>query len=154
MESQKKGVIEKDQGHALFVSFTIRGEDGSEHLFIHDSGASDLVVLDTIPGKAFKASFINNQTIEVASGKQLDTSAFNLLLPLKSKYYGKSGEEYMLTRALTLGSIINELPEIFIGDLVDEAYLEYVIAEKEKNRYPLYQRYDLPSKYISVFHKI
>ena len=67
LENMKGAFIDKSEGQNLFLSFNISGENGSSHNFIFDTGASDCILLDSLPGKAFKASFLSKQKIEVGN---------------------------------------------------------------------------------------
>ena len=117
-------VLERAVGQSIFITFTIMGEDGTNHMFVYDTAASDVVTLKKLPGNSFLAYFLGDQEIEVASGAKLPTSAYLMLLPLK---YGFSpGHSHMETRCLTLPNMIKEIPKVDIGDLVDEAFHEYV----------------------------
>ena len=147
-------VSEKSSGTNMFLSFYIIGEDHVPRLFIWDSGASDTIILKSLPGKAFKAQFIAKQNIEVASGAQLTTDAYNILLPLKtqcepndSQSRSSTDANYVLSRALTLKSIITEIPVMSIRSQVDEAYNEYA-RSRQSNSLPLeFTRDQCPNTY-------
>ena len=150
LENMKGEFIDKSDGQNLFLSFNISGENGSSHNFIFDTGASDCILLDSLPGKAFKASFLSKQKIEVASGKQLETKAYNIAFPLaepprKSRRVNK---KYMITRALTMAAIINDIHLIDMAEMVNDAYIEYTRhCVKLYKTKPLYKRSDINSLY-------
>ena len=138
-------VLERAVGQSIFITFTIMGEDGTNHMFVYDTAASDVVTLKKLPGNSFLAYFLGDQEIEVASGAKLPTSAYLMLLPLKSGF--SPGHSHMETRCLTLPNMIKEIPKVDIGDLVDEAFHEYVQQEQAHGNAPKYKRTDLPSTY-------
>jgi hypothetical protein len=89
--------------------------------YLWDTGCSELLVNDTIPGDSLHAVRLGNTEMEVAGSNFTQGASYYMLLPLK-KHLSKL---FQMAKATALPQVVQPLPLVDISGLMDKVYDEY-----------------------------
>ena len=138
-----KNVQLRTDEQTILTMFNIIAEDGSHLQMIYDTGCTELVLEDGIPGYKLHSAKLPEQNVEVAGGNTILTSGYSVLLRNKEINPFK----YLEAHATLLPSIIKDLEVMDITDLMDSVYTEYKNSCTQQNQRIKWKRHQLPNIY-------
>ena len=138
-----KNVQLRTDEQTILTMFNIIAEDGTPLQMIHDTGCTELVLEDGIPGYKLHSAKLPEQNVEVAGGNTILTSGYSVLLRNKEINPFK----YLEAHATLLPSIIKDLELMDITDLMDSVYTEYKNNCTQQNQLIKWKRHQLPNVY-------